>query len=236
MKKIILHILRGNDNFLNPRDVRNYVGSIVGEEFKDLFMWHERSTPAFLYSRPQKNSIAIVTYRNDLSDAISHLCESVKNNPHIVAGGANATVISVDVKNVEYSDFGSGFFDYRTRTPLVVGSNREEIKNFDAIAGGKIVDTFALVDYIRNSIVDTITAESKDWFSKSVDLSSLVIVPKGDIKTFFVKYNTTSNFPAVHFEFVSNMRLPEFIGYKIGMGYGEIRNTFSNKNKKREIK
>ena len=64
-----------------PRDVRNYVGSIVDEKYKDLAMWHKNATPELIYVKPFKESFEIISNKNDIS-LMSHIAEKIEDHPN----------------------------------------------------------------------------------------------------------------------------------------------------------
>lgn len=233
MKKIIIDLSRENDKPFYPRDVRNYVGSIVSKEFKDIFMWHERSTAPFIYSMPQKHSIAIQTYRTDFQDAIEHLCGKLIANPILKLNGASATIKNVALKSIDYSSFATGMYEYQTRTPLIVGTSPAHKREFtELLDAGKDAE-YEMSQFVRQSIVETIETQSRHWFGEGVDLGdNLMIVMKSSFKPFFLHYKEKRDYPAVTMNFVSNIRLPGYVGYKIGIGYGEIRHISHEKTSK----
>lgn len=233
MKKIIIDLTRENDKPFYPRDVRNYVGSIVSKEFEDIFMWHERSTAPFIYSMPQKHSIAIQTYQSDLQDAIEHLCGKLIANPILKLNGASARIKNVTLKNIDYSSFATGMYEYQTRTPLIIGTTPGHKRDFMELLDAGNDAAYEMSQFIRQSIIETIETQSRHWFGEGVDLTdNLMIVMKSSFKPFLLHYKEKRDYPAVMMNFVSNIRLPGYVGYKIGMGYGELRHISHVKTNK----
>jgi hypothetical protein len=236
MKKIIIHLDRENEKPFYPRDVRNYVGSIVSKEFEDTFMWHERSTAPFIYSMPQRHSIAIQTYQNNMQDAIEHLCGKLIANPILKLNGASAKIKNVTLQDIDYSSFATGLYEYQTRTPMVIGTTPVQKIDFMELLSAGSDASYEMSQFIRQAIIETIEGQTRHWFGESVDLSDdLMIVLKDASKPFLLHYKDKRDYPAVMMNFVSNRRLPGYVGYKIGMGYGEIRHVSQAKINKIKV-
>lgn len=230
MKKILIQYTNENSNRIFPRDVRNYIGSIVDEEYKRLFMWHERSSSPFIYGMPRNGYMSIYTYRNDMDEAIAHACDKIIENQSLKMAGINGKIDSVMVKNTDYSTFQNGMYEYNCRTPIIVGNIIWRHNEFREIMNSK--SQMDLVQFVRSAIAETVSVHTRHYFDEEIDISdSLMIMPKEPIKPFFHKYKDDRWYPAVNMSFISNMRLPQFIGYKIGMGYGEIA-LYGNSKKK----
>jgi hypothetical protein len=221
MKKMIIHIERENEARFYPRDVRNYIGAIVDEQYKDLFMHHEKTTSPFAYSKPAKNTIVIYSFLESNTEALRHAAEKVMSHRTIALNGSSSKVISVEIKEARYSTFAQGMYEYETRTPIVVGTLKSQKIEFSKMYQDS--DTLGLVEFTRNAIIEAIEVNTRHWFGEGIDLGeSLMIIPKSGFKTHRLRYNETHAFPAVTMRFVSNVQLPTFIGYKIGLGYGEL--------------
>lgn len=221
MEKMIIHIERGNDARFFPRDVRNYIGAIVDEQYKDLFMHHERTTSPIVYSKPEKNTIVIYSFLESNADALRHAAQKVVSHPVINLNGSTSTVTSVEIKEARYSSFAKGMYEYETRSPIIVGTLKSHKMDFSKMY--QEGDTLGLVEFTRNAIIEAIEVNTRHWFGEGVDLGeSLMIIPKSGFKTHRLRYNEAQAFPAVTMRFVSNIQLPTFIGYKIGLGYGEL--------------
>ena len=197
-----------------PRDVRNYVGSIVNEKYKDFFMWHQHKQPPLVYVKPFKKGFEIVFYYNNF-EAIFHLIEKIKNNRNFYG---------IDIKKVWTKEEGfvpplkvTNPITYITRTPIIVGTNPTEW----GIVHGVKDDEKKLKDYFVYKIKDTISHQLKEYGSINVDLKD-VEIDIGEYKFFFQKYKEDKFFPAFFATFKSNYQLPRFVGYKIGLGFGEI--------------
>lgn len=196
-----------------PRDVRNYVGSIVDDRYKDFFMWHEHKQPPIIYAKPFKKGFEIIFYYNGF-EAISHLMDKIKENKSFYGVEINKIwnkeeSLIPPIKTMKQ-------ITYTTRTPLIVGTNSVEWGIVNNIKN----DEEKLKEYLVYKIKDTISHQLKEYIGINVDLNDMQLNIK-EYKFFFQKYKESS-YPAFTATFKSNYQLPRFVGYKIGLGYGEI--------------
>ena len=202
-----------------PRDVRNYVGSIVDDRYKDFFMWHEHKQPPVIYAKPFRKGFEIIFYFNDF-DAITHLMEKIKENRNFY--GVEISKVWSKEESLIPPIKTTEPITYTTRSPLIVGTNPVEWGITNNIKN----DKEKLKEYLIYKIKDTISHQLKEYIGIEVDLKDVQITVQ-ECKFFFQKYKESS-YPAFTATFESNYQLPRFVGYKIGLGYGEIY-------KKREV-
>lgn len=227
MKKMIIRIDRKNNGKFHSRDVRNYIGAIVDDEYKNLFMHHDRETSPFIYSKPAHNTIVVFSYKEN-NEALRHAAKKIMENKDLTLNGTIAKVISIEIKDTYYSTFDSGMYEYETRTPIIIGTQRSQKK--EVVRLHEENEILEMIEFIRNSIIETIEVTTRQWFNSGVNLDNLMIMPKGAYKTAIICYKDDQYYPAVSMRFVSNVRLPAFIGYKIGLGYGELRHIKHEKS------
>jgi len=211
--KIIVGTKQEIPKSIFPRDIRNYVGSIVDKKYKDFFMWHKHKQPPVIYVKPFKKGFEIVFYFNNF-EAISHLIDKIKGNKNFYG---------VEIKKVWSKEESLipplkivNPITYNTRTPIIVGTNSVEWGIVNNIKDNEK----KLKDYFIYKIKDTISYQLKEYIGISVDLKDVQINIK-EYSFFFQKYKESS-YPAFMGTFDSNYQLPRFVGYKIGLGYGEI--------------
>lgn len=211
--KIIVGTKQEIPKSILPRDVRNYVGSIVDEEYKDFFMWHEHKQPPVIYIKPYKKGFEIVFYFNDFK-AINHLINKIKENRNFYGIEIN-NVWSKEESLIPPIKLLEPII-YTTRTPLIVGVNSIEWGITNNIKDNEE----KLKDYLVYKIKDSIAHQLKEYIGVDIDTKDIKI----DIKDYrFFYYNYKNSFyPAFNTSFESNYQLPRFVGYKIGLGFGEI--------------
>ncbi len=198
-----------------PRDIRNYVGSIVDENFKDLAMWHKHATPELIYVKPFKNSFEIISVKNDIS-IISHIADKIEKNRDFYG----KKIEKVFLKNEQFLFPQRGLTFYSTRTPIIIGNNEKEIGiTFACKKNNNIED---LKRYITHRIKSDAEYQIKEWFGLDLKIDEFTITSMSNIKQLFLGYKDNIKFPAITMDFVCNYRLPRFVGYKIGLGWGEI--------------
>ena len=198
-----------------PRDVRNYVGSIVDEKYKDLAMWHKNATPELIYVKPFKESFEIISNKNDIS-LISHIAEKIEDHPNFYG----KKIERVWLKNEQFNFPQRGLTTYMTRTPIIIGTNEKEIGiSFACKVKNNMED---LTRYIAHRIKSDAEYQIKNWFGLDLKINDFSIISISNLKQLFLDYKDGVKVPAVTMDFVSNFRLPRFVGYKIGLGWGEI--------------
>ena len=205
----------GDCGGFKPRDVRNYVGSIVDENFKDLAMWHKHTTPELIYVKPFKNSFEIISVKNDIS-IISHIADKIEKNRDFYG----KKIEKVFLKNEQFLFPQRGLTFYSTRTPIIIGNNEKEIGiSFACKVKNNMED---LTRYIAHRIKSDAEYQIKNWFGLDLKIDDFSIISISNLKQLFLDYKDGVKVPAVTMDFISNFRLPRFVGYKIGLGWGEI--------------
>lgn len=223
MKLIVLYDkpLIGNQR-LFPRDIRNYIGSISSEEDKEFTMWHKRELPHILYTMPNRKGFAIVSYKDD--DFTKKLFERIKtniqNNPNINFQNNNIQVKVKEAYIIDYgyTNFKPQFEERLLKTPMLM---RQFARAKSITRDVKDINIQDLEKLVTDEIKESISYMYKNWFDKDIDLSDLMLVYK-DLKYLVVKYKDDQYFPAIQGTIIANKKLPDFVGYNIGLGYGEL--------------
>jgi len=223
MKLIVLYeneLQEGQRLF--PRDIRNYIGSISSDADKEYTMWHKREIPHILYLMPNKKGFAIVSYKDDefTRELFERILASIKQNPNISFKKGN---IKTKVKRAYTIDYGYAkptpqYEERRLKTPMLM---RQFQRAKSITKDVKNVDIRELERLVTDEIKESITYMSREWLGTEIDLSDLMLVYK-DLKYAVVKYNEDQYFPAVYGTVIANKKLPDFIGYNVGLGYGEL--------------
>jgi hypothetical protein len=207
---------------LFPRDIRNYIGSISGEADKEYTMWHKREIPHLIYMMPNRKGFAIVSYIDDdfTKGLFNRILSAIKQNPVISFKNAN---VKTEVKeayiiNYGYKRLTPQYEERRLKTPMLM---RQFARAKSITRDVKDIDMQELEKLVSDEIKESIAYMNRDWFGKEVDLDDLMLVYK-DLKYTVVKYKEDQYFPAVYGTIIANKKLPDFIGYNIGLGYGEL--------------
>lgn len=109
---------------------------------------------------------------------------------------------------------------YKTRTPIILSVNQIEHKIMHNLQKNKTV-----APYLKQKIIDMTTMQMKQFFNYTPELDDL------EIKIIEIEHITVSPhkhkgedvyFQGVYATFISNYKLPRFLGYQTGLGYGEI--------------
>ncbi len=206
---------------VKPRDIRNLLGSIVDNEFKDEVMWHKRKPPKIIYAKPYKKGFEIINYINDyrLMHHILKKLESIKNN--IFLGGKKIKIEDIELKSEDFTIPQPGLYFYQTRTPIILSTNPVEYKIVYATNTQNKKD---LIKYIQHRIIHSTKLFAKEYFNIDLDyLDDLnLIIQENDIRLVDYKEGL-KKYQAVYLKLASNYSLPRFVGYKIGLGWGELK-------------
>lgn len=198
-----------------PRDVRNYIGSIVDDKYKDIVMWHKTITPELIYVKPFKDSFEIISNKNDIS-----LAEHIVKKIEVHSNFYGKKIERVWLKNEQFAFPQRGLTAYTTRTPIIIGTNEKEVGISLACKAKNNMDDLAR--YIAHRIKSDMEYQIKNWFGLNLKIDDFSIISMSNLKQLFLDYKEGVKVPAVTMDFVSNFRLPRFVGYKIGLGWGEI--------------
>ena len=203
---------------LYSRDIRNFIGSIVDEEFKDTVLWHKKVPPELIYVKPFRFGFEVLSWKNRM-DLLYHLYEKIKDKSINIKG------IKANIENSFFKEEGfnipqKGLYFYYTRTPIILSVNPVEYKIVYACNMQKQQDD--LIRYIKKRIKYSIIYNAKHYFDLDINLDDLnLIIERQDIRLVDYK-NGGKKFQAVFLKIASNYSLPRFVGYKIGLGWGEL--------------
>jgi len=210
-----------NESILNTRDLRALVLKFIDEnsEYFRICNWHGKGIPRVIYSKP-RNSFA--TVYTTLSDVADYLAEKIKKR-FVWIDDKRIAVKGVKRYNLkwEVGKLTDKLYMYQTRTEIITGVNDTEwkintaVKNMGSIEGLE-------KDVLKNIITRTVKHAYKNWFGFEPDLSELQIKVM-DGKHFLCPYKVDVLLPSWRGIFLSNYSLPQFVGYKTGLGYGELQ-------------
>lgn len=211
-----------------PHDIRNLLGSLTKEipEVNKVIMWHERKQSPIIYSIPNYRGFAIITYLD--TPEIHHVFEVLKTKLQefatITMKGANVAIKEVFIAKFRYTDFRDGLYERKIRTPLVLGSSKWEYKRARELSKDGKVDMEELKRFTVDTIKESIKFQNRDWFNKEdFEVEDLMLIFK-DLEYVVIEYKPKEFYAAVRGVIICNKRLPDFLGYKCGMGYGELQN------------
>jgi len=253
MKLVVIYKESIKGKKLLPRDVRNYVASICKQdkELHDIVMsqGHHNKQPTFIFSTTNKKSFAIYTFKKDklVEEAMKRLSVLLYQNPQIHIRGIKAVVKESFTTEYEFTKFEYGLLEREIRTPIIIAAAEYEyaicVKATKDKDGRKECDQKWLEEYTASKIKETAVLVAKDWFGEeeSLKIEALLedtIILFKDLKYTVIKYKENLYFPAVTGTIISNRKLPQFLGYKSGLGYGELSTlkVMDTVNKKKKVK
>lgn len=229
MKAVFMFEGNVKQDSISPRDIRNFIMSKLNDVDKNVMdnlanknkAGNEQSL--FIYPKPRSNSFEVLNYSNDFKSMA--LLETVimgadgkgcKAN----LGGNEIKINKILWKEEEYQLPTKELSIYKTRTPIIISVNNIEHKMAYSFANNGKLD-----ELLKKRIVDITKMQCKQFFNLDVELDDF------EIKVMNINKITVSPdrinrkdvyYQAVYCEFISNYKLPRFLGYQTGLGYGEI--------------
>ncbi|MDQ1339793.1 MAG: hypothetical protein QG567_947 [Campylobacterota bacterium] len=219
-----------------PRDIRNIVMSslssvdvraadIAGNKDKE-----NHSQSFFVYPKPRSRSFEILHYGNDLNTLA--LIEAVLIGKVVNLSGTEVKIARCEWIKENYVLPAPALMLYKTRTPIVISVNPIEHKIVHSRAKNDSLDVF-----IEQKIKDVIKLQIKQFFNKEIQIDDLKIkiIEKNKV-TVSADEEGKKYSQAVFVTFASNYKLPRFVGYWNGLGYGELLDGSLQHKKIIEIK
>ena len=210
---------------LTPRDIRNFLASVnKRDDYMEKILWHRHIPPVLIYTwQTRKGVVDVVNYTNDVE-----MMNYLKNAVYKREIKTKTRVVKVESAVLRNENFimpriATAFAVYKTRTPMIIASNDEELKEIRKIESDEEKLRGFLKDFITQSIFHLI----KHYLGVDVPHSQRekLKIDVSDIKYFYVPYpkeEVKLHFPSVKCRIISNCLLPRFVGYRIGYGFGEL--------------
>lgn len=218
------------DGRLLPRDIRNYIASIckTDKELHAMVMSHEHKQPTFIFSMPNRKSFGIYTFKKDTrtKGALNRLKQLIIANPNIMIKNVSVVAQKVFTAPFEFTRFEYGFEERRLRTPLIIASTEFEY----AMCAKHTKENFDqawLEKYVADKIKEVTILMCRDWYGQEEADRVEAMLEEGiilfkDLVYSPIQYKENLYYPAVRGTIISNFQLPLYIGYKCGLGYGEL--------------
>ena len=220
--------LSNNLSGFDSRDIRNFIGSIANEKDKDFVMYHGNGLSPVIYSKPYRNIFEITFAKSDeqFINVIGDLANKL-NSGNFLCYGERINKVDVSYDNyLSFEDKKEMVF-YKSRTPFVLGVNNTEYKILFNVSQKS--DKTDFIKYLKRRIIDSVIFQAKEYLNSELSLDLL-----DKIEIYFQNQNNQFVFknikykdkilPVMYLSFISNYRLPEFLGYKMGLGFGQIFN------------
>ena len=220
--------LSNNLSGFDSRDIRNFIGSIANEKDKDFVMYHGNGLSPVIYSKPYRNIFEITFAKSDEQsiNVIGDLANKL-NSGNFLCYGERINKVDVSYDNyLSFEDKKEMVF-YKSRTPFVLGVNNTEYKILFNVSQKS--DKTDFIKYLKRRIIDSVIFQAKEYLNSELPLDLL-----DKIEIYFQNQNNQFVFknikykdkilPVMYLSFISNHRLPEFLGYKMGLGFGQIFN------------
>ena len=208
---------------LLPRDVRNFIASVIGEKYRDKVLYHGFAPSELIFVKPFKRGFEIVSYKND-ADLLFHIEEAIRDKT-INVFKTKAKIEKIWYKPEDLILPQKGLFFYYTRTPVILSTNPVEYRIVYATNNKK--DKSDLIRYIKHRIKKDVIFKIKHYYG--IDVSNVLkdlnlIIKEENVRLVEYKKGEKKR-QAAYLKFASNYSLPRFVGYKTGLGWGELVNV-----------
>jgi hypothetical protein len=219
--------LSNNLSGFNSRDIRNFVGSIADEKDKDFVMHHNLGLSPVIYPMPYRNNFEVVFTKSD-EPSINIMNSLIKKLESKNISFYGEKIKKIDVIYDTYFSFDENkkkMTFYKSRTPFVLAVNNTEYKILYNVI--KNQDKSDFIKYLKRRIKDSILFQAKEFLNSDISLdvlNDLEIYFQNDDNHFVFKNIQYKDriLPVMYLSFISNYQLPEFLGYKIGLGFGQF--------------
>jgi len=215
--KIIVETTKLKD--LLPKDIRRYIGDIVDVEYKDKVLWHKRDVPELFYVKPYKNGFEIINYKNNMT-LLKHIKEKLLEYPKLNLKGIKASIKDVLIKEEDYLIPQRQLSFYWIRTPIVIATNNTEFKLVYAINKNNNQKDF--LKYLHRRFKSDLSYKLKKIHNIDMQFDDLELMFDEQALRLVEVKEGVKKYPAIFGKFACNYRLPRFISYKNGLGFGEI--------------
>lgn len=222
MKAILLFNKKVDSKFLYPRDIRNFIMKSLDDQDAADYLGNKQKTghsqSETVYVKPHSNGFEVVNYVNNFGHM--EKLESDIVGKSIKVGKEDVLIRDILWKEEEYIVPTRELTLYKTRTPIILSVNPIEHKIvYNRQKNGTIGE------YLKQKIEKITTLQMEQFFGYTPSFDGL------EIKMTNVDYITINPHKskgeerysqAIFASFVSSHRLPRFIGYQTGLGFGEI--------------
>jgi len=209
------------EGLLTQRDIRALVLKFIPEnnEYYRLLNWHERSVPRIVYAKPGNSYTLIYS-------TIPDVAEYVANKIHktlVYVNGKKVAIKGARVKKVKFvvEELNDSVYMYKTRTNIITAVNDTEWKINTAVKHRGGIENLEN-DVLANILKRTITHIYDEWFGFEPDVENLRVRIVSGKHFLDHTYKEGEKFPSWGGYFFCNYALPPFVGYKIGLGMGEV--------------
>ena len=204
---------------LLPGDIRRYIGDIVDVEYKDKVLWHKRDLPELFYAKPYKDGFEIVSYKNNLK-LLNHIKDKLLEYPKIDLKDIKATIKDVFIKEEDYPIPQKQLSFYVIRTPVILAVNNTEFKLVYTIDKNNNEKDF--LKFLHRRFKSDLSYKLKKIYNVNMEFDDLELMFDEKVLRLVEVKEGAKKFPALFGKFACNYKLPRFISYKNGLGFGEI--------------
>lgn len=201
---------------LQAEDVRKAFGRFSPESMKEIFLHHGKGIAPILYTKPRNGKVVklfITRNTKEILDSLEFMLPKLE-----VAGIKPAQ--RIEIKNVELFECKKApeIMEYSLRSVGIYAFLNRDIKYVDKL---RFQQPDKLSTFVSDKLKEIINQRRYELGFERYDLSDLEFEFEG-LKLFGHKFRgkiIPSFFAA---KIKSNYFLPKFIGYKNGLGYGEL--------------
>jgi hypothetical protein len=209
---------------ITSREIREAVIDITqNSEYESVINWHTKKPPFVIFSKPYSKCTNIYTFKKDIADFLK--TKLLERRVLYVPAGNNfhkkVFIKNVSIDKLDYEPVKDGnLYLYSTRMPIITAVHENEIKVNTVVKKiGAISDVETTI--LENIISRTLKYTIKHHFNRDIELNDLKIkaIESRQVEYW---YKEGVQLPGWLGTFFSNYKLPTFVGYKIGLGFGEI--------------
>ena len=203
---------------INPREVRDFIGSLVEDEFKEKIFWHKHIPAPVIISRESSRSLALISAYSDI-ELFEQLKNVLNRRKKIKVNGRECKIVRIVEDRYNFRIPQLRFSVFRTLTPVIITSCSDELEDYLKVKDKKEL----LEKYTAEVIKKTVIHHVKFYLNREVDMEDFYIKFIEKYETGRLEYKNGVFLNYVKGVFASNYSLPEFVGYRTNFGYGKLK-------------
>lgn len=219
MKKIVLYF-QNEINGTHGRALRGAMATLASDKHITQILHHQHGVSPIIYTKSVKNVMELYLTHDDglLENEVLNIILHPKFNLNGIK--LIKSTIHLLQKDIFETNKTNSLIKYSLRTPVIYAAVSKDIKYVDKL---RFNDPTKLESFAVEKIRESINQRLRELGKPTHDLSDMKITFE-DIKLFACKFKQNELYPAFFSRYLySNYQLPLFLGYKIGVGYGQVR-------------
>lgn len=219
MKKLVLYF-QDEINCAHGRALRGAMASLSSEKYLPQILHHKHGISPIIYTKSVKNVVELYLTQDDKlleSEILNIILHPEFNLNGIKLIKSTIHLLQKDIFEVNKTN---SLIKYSLRTPVIYAAVSKDIKYVDKL---RFNEPTKLESFAIEKIKESINQRLCELGKPTHDLSDMKIT-FDDMKLFACRFKENELYPAFFSRYLyCNYQLPQFLGYKVGVGYGQVK-------------